>query len=118
MADENDIAGLRKLLYRELELRHKNHQHQHKQESEALQVARNAMEYRLEGMNEFREQLTQQGQTFASRENVEVVREHILQRLRDIENTQAILNGRLWALGAALTTGLAIVGILVTVVLR
>ncbi len=51
---------------------------------EALKSAKGEMERRLEGMNEFREQLDRQATTFISRSEYDVKHENIVQKIDSI----------------------------------
>ena len=64
----------------------------------ALNLARGELDRRLEGMNEFREQLRNQAQTFVTREYSEVRNQNIEDRVRSLENKKSNLEGRMWIL--------------------
>ena len=62
----------------------------------ALDLARRELDRRLEGMNEFREQLKNQAATFIIRESYEISYKGLERRLRVLETKKSNLEGRLW----------------------
>jgi len=64
----------------------------------ALDVARQELERRLEGMNEFREQLRSQANTFVIREANDVMNKEMERRVRIIETNRSNLEGRMWVI--------------------
>ena len=62
----------------------------------ALQLARKDLNYRLEGMNEFREQLRNQASTFITRESSELRLQVLENRITSLENKKSNLEGRMW----------------------
>ena len=66
----------------------------------ALDLARKELDRRLEGMNEFREQLRMQASTFVTRDTSEVHYKSIENRLRILENNKNNLEGRMWIIPA------------------
>lgn len=58
---------------------------EHQATQEALTAATSALEKRLEGMNEFREQLTEQTRTFLSRNEYEGKHEALIGRIAVLE---------------------------------
>jgi hypothetical protein len=85
----------------------------------ALDVARVALEARLDLLNEFRAQSEDEGRAYARRENVELMIGGIEKRVRDLEQAQASSAGsqRTWAVVAGAATGM-ISSIVVGLVLR
>jgi hypothetical protein len=61
-----------------------------------IDATANGLEKRLEGMNEFREQLNQQTRSFISRMELEAVSD----RVNKNENRLSNIEGRIWAVGA------------------
>lgn len=84
----------------------------------ATDLASNAVDKRLEGMNEFREQLNKQAALFVTRSELEdkLKAESILNRALEarislLENTISNLQGRFWAIGVGFTIFSTIIGI-------
>lgn len=63
--------------------------------SKALTLATGTMERRLEGMNEFREQLRSQAGTFVTRESIEPVMNAEKERVRALELWKSNIEGRI-----------------------
>ena len=62
----------------------------------ALDLARRELDRRLEGMNEFREQLKNQASTFLIRESYDISHKTLEERVRNLEVQKSNLEGRLW----------------------
>jgi len=62
----------------------------------ALFLARQELDRRLEGMNEFREQLRAQANTFVTREIADTRYMAMEDRLRSLEDKRSNLEGRMW----------------------
>ncbi len=60
---------------------------------EAIKMAKSEMDRRLEGMNEFRNQLSQQATTFISKREVELILDKFEGRLRIIEDIKSVREG-------------------------
>ena len=76
----------------------------------AIQIAREGMEQRLEGMNEFRDQLNRQAATFIGRaeleDKVKVMETNfksLEKRVQGVELLKADITGRIWTLGIVMT---------------
>ena len=76
----------------------------------ATDLARQQMDKRLEGMNEFRQQLSEQANRFITREEVQAKQDAYIpainenqRRLSLLETTQANMQGRMWAIGVGFT---------------
>lgn len=69
----------------------------------ALDKAEATMNQRLNGMNEFRDTLRDQAGTFVSRSDLAGLEKATDVRLKILENKNANLEGRLWAIGAGIT---------------
>ena len=93
------IAGLRK----EMELRAEANE-------VAITIATKNMDARLEGMNEFREQLNRQTHTFITRSEAELKHDQLACKVEDLskrvsgsEMLKAEVTGKIWTLGVAIT---------------
>ena len=60
----------------------------------AVDLAKNSMEKRLEGMNEFRETLKDQTATFMTRKEMEIIFANINADLRTLQESKAKLEGK------------------------
>lgn len=76
----------------------------------ATDLAREQMDKRLEGMNEFRQQLNDQTAKFITRDEVQAKQDayiptinEVQRRLSLIENSLANIQGRMWAIGVGFT---------------
>ena len=76
----------------------------------AIEKATDTMNLRLEGMNEFREQLNKQTKTFMTRAEVELKIDaleekctSIDKRIQGVEMIKADITGRIWTLGVVMT---------------
>ena len=76
----------------------------------ATDLARQQMDKRLEGMNEFRQQLSEQANRLITREEVQAKQDAYIpainetqRRLSLLETTQANMQGRMWAIGVGFT---------------
>jgi hypothetical protein len=96
----------------------KQHMHQHDLEQHALQIARTGdalaldiarddVNRRLEGMNELRSQINEERGRYLQRDRYEAERdsnkESVDTRLKALETNKSNLEGRMWAIGAALS---------------
>jgi len=64
----------------------------------SINVAKNEMDRRLEGMNEFRNQLSSQAQTFISKREVELIMEKIDGRIGYLEKRGNVTEGsKVWS---------------------
>ena len=84
----------------------------------AIRDARVAMADRLETMNEFRDQLKRQADTFALKDVVEVRHRAIEDALQKVENQVAAINGKLWAFGVSLTIFVTVISLLLRFVVK
>lgn len=76
----------------------------------ANDLAADSINYRLEGMNEFRKQLEDQASHFITRHDLE----QMDARMQRVENLLANLQGRLWAIPASV----GIISIVVSIFLH
>ena len=89
------------------ELWQSTHLEVHAAERKALEIAREEVNRRLDEMNELREQITRERGEFMRRDMFD--REHSTLRdgndirLKALENTKSNMEGRLWAIGAAIS---------------
>lgn len=84
----------------------------YKAQHEALAIARDEMNRRLENMNEFRAQILQERGEFVRKDWFEKVHQDSLNDINEQKNWQSNMNGRLWMLGAILTIAVVIINIL------
>jgi len=115
------MVTFREYLARESDLLWDAHHREHDAITKALERAQQAMEHRLEGMNEFRAQLSDQVSTFMTREQIgerEKTIDLAVTQLREqvnlLDRWRAVMEGRLWAL----SVGFTIVTIAINVVAR
>jgi hypothetical protein len=102
------------------------HMHQHDLEQHALQVARSGdavalaiaredVNRRLEGMNELRTQINEERGRFLQRDRYEAERDSNREstdvRLKSLETNKSNLEGRMWAIGAALSAFVVVLNI-------
>ncbi len=69
----------------------------------ALDKAENALTKRLEGMNEFRDTLKDQAGRFVTMEVLDAKLANLQAQLKTLDNYRANMEGRLWAISAAVT---------------
>ena len=81
----------------------------------ALKLASSNMERRLEGMNEFREDLRNQAATFVSRTECEAHRKLIDADLRMLRESKSHLEGKASQLSVTISLLLALAGLVVAV---
>lgn len=62
----------------------------------ALNLARRELDRRLEGMNEFREQLRAQANTFMTIKEYDIAHKELERRIRALEENKSNLEGRMW----------------------
>jgi hypothetical protein len=102
------------------------HLERHKLEQQALSIARNAdnmalalakaeIDRRLEGMNELRAQITDERGRYVLRDMYDEqhaqLRDNVDARLKALENIKSNMEGRLWAIGAAISTAVVILNV-------
>ncbi len=78
----------------------------------AILKAENSMTLRLEGMNDFRDQLTNEREGYATKEATELLLQAYDSRLGKLENASSFSAGRLWmvmAIFAAIPTVIALI---------
>ena len=63
---------------------------------DAIRLARKELDRRLDGMNEFRDQLRNQAATFVTREISDVQHKRLEDRLSSLEKQKSNLEGRMW----------------------
>ena len=111
-------VSLRDYFERVLSEKERAHKAEFEAAQQALKLATEALVARLETMNEFRAQITEERADYVRREGLYAAINPIDDRLRKMEDRGANLDGRFWALGIGLTIGLAVFSTLVSVVLR
>jgi len=118
MLDELTLARFDKL-QSIVDIRWQCHTDEHKQLAIALIKAEEAVNLRLEGMNEFRNQLSLQASTFLTRDAAnEKERSYALiadaaeKRLGILERWQTGVDTKFWALGVAVTFFTIIINVL------
>jgi len=82
----------------------------------ALNKAESALSDRLQGMNEFRDQLRDQAAKFVTQSELAAKVDAIDNRIKALENQRANLEGRFWAIGAAIVVvnlAIALAGLLI-----
>jgi len=116
-----EITELRDLIYREMEIRHSANEARHEAQDKALVVAAEVLQHRLEGMNQFRETLTSQANTFITREEIQLLRgstsakvEALAKQLQALEVSQSSLQARLYTVSGLLGGAIAITSVLLT----
>ena len=82
----------------------------------ALQKADEAMNIRLEGMNEFRRQLEAQEHRYAQLSQLNSLSEKLDIRLNRLERAESIMSGKTTMVWAVIVVGLAILGAVVTLI--
>jgi ABC-type transporter Mla subunit MlaD len=85
------------------------------EQAKAVDKAENALSKRLEGMNEFRDTLRDQASQFVTVKEMNAKNDAFDNRLKALEQNRANLEGRFWAISAAVTlinVGMAIVSFL------
>jgi hypothetical protein len=92
-----------------------SHEHFHALDKEALVLARKDIDRRLDEMNQFRDQIERERGEFLRRdmydEQHNVLRNDVDTRLKTLESSKSNLEGRMFAIGAAITFILAVVQI-------
>jgi len=83
--------------------RWRGHEEFHKQLAEALKLAVDALKQRLDEMNNFRTQINEERNTFLTKSWFENKYEELSNRVNKVESWRSNMDGRFWALGAALT---------------
>ena len=83
---------------------------------QATELSRQAMEKRLEGMNEFRETLRDQASKFITRNELESAIEKITIELKSLNKAKDILEGKASQNSVNLAILVAIISILVSIV--
>ena len=81
--------------HREFDLWRGLHDRVHESEVEAVHTARDSMSRRLDGMNEFRDTLRDQQQTFLTRQTYELRHEDLVHRIEAAEKAQTAALARL-----------------------
>lgn len=100
---EHDAGKERDLAYKtQSELVANSIQIQFSTVEKATALAATAVEKRLEGMNEFRQQLNDQTSRLMTRAEYEGKHESIEKRITFLEKTAANFEGRLWAVGGSI----------------
>ena len=79
------------------------------------EVAYRAMEKRLDGMNEFRDTLKDQGGTFLTKNEYCVFKESVEKDLRVLRESRAELSGKASQLSVNITLLLAIIGLILSI---
>jgi len=87
------------------------HHREHEALQRSLDLARDQMRDKLMEMNQFRAQIDQERGRYITRENYDLRHDELSKRVNAFEQYRANLEGRLWMLGAGLTTA----GVLINV---
>ena len=84
------------------------HERFHTLDKQALELARREVDRRLEEMNKFRDQIERERGEFMRRDMYDeqhgAMRSETDTRLKTLEQSKSNLEGRLWAMGAGITT--------------
>ncbi len=62
----------------------------------AIKKAEEAMQIRLEGMNEFRSQINMERMNYLTRDNYSVIHEELCKRVEKLETTNSFSAGKMW----------------------
>lgn len=96
--------------YREHAIHERGHEREHQDYRDRIDHATDALQARLDQMNAWREQLSEERATFVPRESLQEMlaamekqNERIGVRVRDLEVARGNLEGRLWAIGAVIS---------------
>lgn len=109
-------VSLRKYLETLAAQRWAAHWHVHDAEERARSRATDSLDRRLDGMNEFREELREQAARFATNEFVDGKAEALRVRIDSIEKRNANLDGRLAMVAVLVSAVVSIaVGLLITI---
>ncbi len=111
------------------ELWQRLHEKRHDIEAESLRIAREEINRRLNEMNEFRAQLSQERTVYVTRDwhdrerdqirdAVSVLGIDVDRRLKILENASSNWQGRWWAVGAIVALALAVGGLLSRLLIR
>jgi hypothetical protein len=103
------------LLALERELRQQrweDHAEVHRLLKEAVDAAVKALNVRLEAMNEFRGQITSERGNYVTRENYDLRHDELKNKIGQLENHKANIEGRLWMVGTGLTALVIVINIL------
>ena len=82
----------------------------------ALDLARAIMDARLEGMNEFRDQLKDQASRFVTREELSLMKEKIYDELRTLNTAKDRTEGKASMGSVYLVTGIAVIGLFISII--
>lgn len=85
-----DIVSLKEYFLKLLEVRDREQEKQRAADQNAMEFARDAMDKRLEGMNEFRDTLRDQASRFVTREQLESLKEEV----RNLQKGVAVAEGK------------------------
>lgn len=77
------------------------HMREHEQSNVAIDTARNEVNRRLAEMNELRAQINVERGEYLSRHEYEAKHDALIERINSMERSRANLEGRFWAIGAA-----------------
>ena len=95
-----------------------SHDREHKLLAEASRASREALDVRLETMNQFRAQILSERGMMVSKERCDVVHDSVEKRVNAVEAEVANLGGRMAAYAIALGVGLAIMQIILRFVVK
>lgn len=76
------------------------HQREHESDNRAIVLAREDVNRRLEGMNELRNQITDERGDYMTRKEYDAKHDTLIERVSALERSRSNLEGKLWALGA------------------
>ena len=80
----------------------------------AMTKASEAMNIRLEGMNEFRRQIEAQEQRYAERSQLQALAEKVEFRLSKLERAESVMSGKTAMIWAVIIVGVAVIGAVVS----
>ena len=118
MADDSSVLHERELR----EQLERLHLDMHHADEKARDLAATDINRRLEGMNELRAQITSERGLYLSRELFDrehaQLRESLDTRLKVLETSRSNLDGRMWAIGAAITFVVSLVVVAINLFFR
>jgi hypothetical protein len=90
--------------------------HKLSDQEKALNLARENLENRLEGMNEFRVQLEKQASKFITREEHEVLIRKYDEEIKSLNRAKDILEGKASQLSVSIAQGIAVISLIIGMV--
>jgi hypothetical protein len=114
----DEVVSLRQYIEALMNQERKSHAREHELLAESVQHTKENLELRLESMNQFRSQITEERGTMLSRETYETRHVDLERRISLIETGLANIRGRSAATSAALGVGLVILQLVMHFFLR